>query len=476
VIELMPRNHTSIWNDCLALISENITEQGFKTWFQPIVPIRFEHDVLTIQVPNQYIYEMLEEQYLSILKKAIRSTIGNQAKLEYEIPMEKESPHASNHYNKESEESSIGKEPFDLEKIKNPFVIPGIKKVAFETELNSKFRFDNLIEGKCNKLGRSAGLAIAERPGTTSFNPLFIYGGSGLGKTHLAQAIGNAVVEKYPKKRVKYISCEKFTNQVVYAIKNRNIGDLSLMYQSLDVLILDDIQFLSEKEKTQEVFFFIFNELHQSQKQVIITSDRAPKDLGGMEDRLISRFKWGLTAEMEAPDFETRVAIAESKLEAEGYTVPENVLEFICYNLQSNIRELEGMLISLIFESSLDKRDIDMALAKEVIQKFVNQLNKEITVENIQALVANHFHVPIDKLNGTSRKRSIVIARQLSMYLAKNFTNNSLKSIGDSFGGKDHSTVIYSCKAVQDMMDTDISFKGTVAELEKKVKMSLSGV
>lgn len=195
-----------------------------------------------------------------------------------------------------------------------------------------------------------------------------------------------------------------------------------------------------------------------------------------MEDRLISRFKWGLTAEMEAPDFETRVAIAESKLEAEGYTVPENVLEFICYNLQSNIRELEGMLISLIFESSLDKRDIDMALAKEVIQKFVNQLNKEITVENIQALVANHFHVPIDKLNGTSRKRSIVIARQLSMYLAKNFTNNSLKSIGDSFGGKDHSTVIYSCKAVQDMMDTDISFKGTVAELEKKVKMSLSGV
>lgn len=472
----MPRNHASIWNDCLKMIRENITDQGFKTWFQPIVPIRFENDVLTIQVPNQYIYEMLEEQYLSILKKAIRATIGIQGKLEYEIPMEKESPRATNHFNQtENEDSGLDKEPFDLDKIKNPFVIPGIKKVAFETELNAKFRFDNLIEGKCNKLGRSAGMAIADRPGTTSFNPLFIYGGSGLGKTHLAQAIGNTVVEKYPKKRVKYISCEKFTNQVVYAIKNRNIGDLSLMYQSLDVLILDDIQFLSEKEKTQEVFFFIFNELHQSQKQVIITSDRAPKDLGGMEERLISRFKWGLTAEMEAPDFETRVAIAESKLEAEGYTVPENVLEFICYNLQSNIRELEGMLISLIFESSLDKRDIDLTLAKEVIQKFVNQLNKEITVENIQALVANHFHVPIDKLNGTSRKRSIVIARQLSMYLAKNFTNNSLKSIGDSFGGKDHSTVIYSCKAVQDMMDTDVSFKGTVAELEKKVKMSLSG-
>lgn len=470
----MPVTHTSIWNDCLSLIRDHITEQGFKTWFQPIVPIRFEQDVLTIQVPNQYIYEMLEDQYIGILKKAIKATIGPGGKLEYEIPVEKENILAAKGKSAEEEDLEIDKSVIDLDKIKNPFVIPGIKKAAFDTELNTKFRFDNLIEGKCNKMARTAGLAIAERPGTTSFNPLFLYGASGLGKTHLAQAIGNQIVEKYPKKRVKYISCEKFTNQVVYALKNRNIGDLSLMYQSLDVLILDDIQFLSGKEKTQEVFFFIFNELHQSQKQIIITSDRAPKDLDGMEERLISRFKWGLTAEMETPDFEHRIAIAESKLEAEGYSVPGNVLEFICYNLQSNIRELEGMLISLIFESSMDKRDIDMDLAKEVIQKFVNQLNKEITVENIQALVADYFKVPIDKLYGTSRKRSIVIARQLSMYLAKNFTNNSLKNIGESFGGKDHSTVIYSCKAVQDMMDTDASFKGTVAELEKKVRMSLS--
>lgn len=463
----MSKDHTTIWNECLALIRENIAPQGYKTWFQPIVPIRFANDVLTIQVPNQYIYEILEEQHIGLLKKAIRTTIGNEGKLEYEIPLDQSG--------NTKEENTVTAESIDISQIKNPFVIPGIIKVPFDTELNPRFKFDNLIEGRCNKLARSAGIAITDRPGQTAFNPIFIYGGSGLGKTHLAHAIGNAIVEKHPNKRVKYISCEKFTNQVVSAIKNNNIGDLSLFYQSLDVLILDDIQFLAGKIKTQEVFFFIFNELQQSQKQLVFTCDRPPKDLDGMEDRLISRFKWGLTAEMEVPDLETRMAILESKLKSEGYTFSDSVVEFICYNLQSNIRELEGMLISLIFESSIDKRTIDLDLAKEVIQKFVNKLSKEVSIENIQQLVADHFKVPIEKLNSTSRKRSIVIARQLSMYLAKNFTNSSLKAIGDSFGGKDHSTVIYSCKAVQDMIDTDKSFRGTVAELESKVKISLTG-
>jgi len=214
--------------------------------------------------------------------------------------------------------------------------------------------------------------------------------------------------------------------------------------------------------------------LHQNQKQIVITSDRPPKDMEKMEKRLISRFKWGLTAEMEMPDFETRIAIAEAKIESEGFNVPEDVLEFICYNIQSNIRELEGMLISLAFASNLNNRDVDINLAKEIIYKFVDQLNSEVTVENIQSLVADHFHISSDKLNGTSRKRSIVIARQLSMYLAKNFTDKSLKKIGESFGGKDHTTVIYSCKAVQDMMDTDITFKSTVEDLERKVRMNLS--
>jgi len=267
-------NHNTVWKNCLNLIQENISEQGFKTWFKPIVPIRFEDQVLTIQVPNQYIYEMLEDQFIGILKKAIKSTIGPEGKLEYEIPVNK-MPEASN----TSSAEAVGLQDMDSARIKNPFVIPGIKKAAFDSELNPKFIFDNLIEGECNKMARSAGLAIAERPGITSFNPLFLYGGTGLGKTHLAHAIGNKIVEKFPSKRVKYISCEKLTNQVVYAFKTGTISDLSLLYNSFDVLIVDDIQFLSEKPRTQETFFFIFNELHQNQKQIVITSDRPPKDM-----------------------------------------------------------------------------------------------------------------------------------------------------------------------------------------------------
>jgi len=412
---------------------------------------------------------MLEDQFIGILKKAIKSTIGPGGKLEYEIPIEKVTQPTPLEPIDTAKSDEI-----EYHKIKNPFVIPGIKKAAFESELSPRFTFDNLVEGDCNKMARTAGLAIAGRPGDTSFNPLFLYGGTGLGKTHLAHAIGNEIQKRFPGKRVKYVTCEKLTNQIVYAFKTGTITDLSLLYNSLDVLIVDDIQFLSEKPKTQETFFFIFNELHQNQKQIVITSDRPPKDMDKMEKRLISRFKWGLTAEMEMPDFETRIAIAEAKIESEGFNVPEDVLEFICYNIQSNIRELEGMLISLAFASSLNNRDIDINLAKDIINKFVDQLHREVTVENIQSLVADYFKVPLDKLNGTSRKRSIVIARQLSMYLAKNFTNNSLKKIGESFGGKDHTTVIYSCKAVQDMMDTDNEFKGTVEELERKVRMSLT--
>jgi chromosomal replication initiator protein len=242
----------------------------------------------------------------------------------------------------------------------------------------------------------------------------------------------------------------------------------------LDVLILDDIQFLSGKQKMQEIFFHIFNQLHQNKKQVVLTSDRAPKNLEGIEDRLISRFKWGLSADLQAPDLETRMAILESKINDEGVDIPMDVLEFICYNVKNNIRELEGVMVSLLAQSTLNRRDIDLDLANEVIRNFVTTINKEITIEFIQQLVAEHFKLPVERLHQETRKRNVVIARQLSMYLTKKLTNKSLKTIGDEFGGRDHSTVIYSCKAVQDMMDTDLIFKDTVAELERKLKMSLN--
>jgi chromosomal replication initiator protein len=470
----MAKDHATVWDNCLQTIRRHVNKRSFKTWFEPIKPVCIENNALTIQVPNKFFYEWLEEHYVSLLKTTIRDELGESAKLEYQILMG---------HTGESKQSKIsnGDQPtngtpgmVDAEHIKNPFVIPGIKKVKVDPQLNPNYTFENYIEGDFNRLARSAGLAIAKKPGTTSFNPLVIYGDVGLGKTHLAHAIGNEVVGKYPNKTVLYVSSEKFTNQIIQSIKNNAVNDFVNFYQLVDVLIVDDIQFLANKHKTQEIFFHIFNQLHQNGRQIVLTSDRPPKDLDGMEERLISRFKWGLTADLQVPDLETRMAILEHKMSREGIEIPQDVIEFICYNIKNNIRELEGVLVSLTAQSSLNRREIDLGLAKEVIKNFVTQINKEITVDYIQKLVAEHFDVSVERLQGKTRKRSIVIARQLSMYLAKNLTDKSLKAIGENFGGRDHSTVIYSCKTVQDLMETDAIFKDTVNDLEKKIKMSLN--
>jgi chromosomal replication initiator protein len=469
----MFKDHATVWDNCLQTIRRNVNNQSFKTWFEPIRPVRLEQSALTIQVPNKFFYEWLEEHYVSLLKTTIRKELGDKGRLEYQILMG--SPHEKNG-DKVSKNGGGHYSPgmVDTQNIKNPFVIPGIKKVKIDPQTNPNYTFDNYIEGDCNRLARSAGLAIAKKPGTTSFNPLVIFGDVGLGKTHLAQAVGNDVLEKFPDKTVLYVSSEKFTNQIIQSIKNNAVNDFVNFYQLVDVLIVDDIQFLANKQKTQEIFFHIFNQLHQSGKQIILTSDRPPKDLDGMEERLISRFKWGLSADLQAPDLETRMAILESKMMREGIDIPQDVTEFICFNIKNNIRELEGVLVSLIAQSSLNRREIDIDLAKEVIKNFVSQINKEITVGFIQKLVADHFDVPVEKLQGKTRKRQVVIARQLSMYLAKNLTDKSLKAIGENFGGRDHSTVIYSCKTVQDLMETDAIFNDTVSELEKKIKMTLN--
>ncbi|MBU6340592.1 MAG: chromosomal replication initiator protein DnaA [Bacteroidetes bacterium] len=484
----MTRDCHMVWDDCLRTLKKSVNPQAFKTWFEPIRPVQLEQDVLTIQVPNKFFYEWLEENYVEILKKSIRQELGERGRLQYHIPDQSNTglnkpllpktstPQPRPGNSKPSAENDNEPVPgyFDAENIKNPFIIPGIRRVKVDPQLNTSYTFDNFIEGDCNRLARNAGLAIAKKPGGTAFNPLVVFGEVGLGKTHLAQAIGNEIVKNFENKVVLYVSAEKFTNQIIQAIKNNSVNDFVNFYQMLDVLIIDDIQFLSAKLKTQEIFFHIFNQLHQNGRQIILTSDRAPKDLEGIEDRLISRFKWGLSADLLAPDLETRMAILDSKIGDEGMAIPKDVLEFICYNIKNNIRELEGVMISLLAQATLIRRDIDLDLAKEVIRNFVTTINKEITVEFIQQLVAEHFNVSVDKLHHETRKRNVVIARQLSMYLAKKMTNKSLKTIGENFGGRDHSTVIYSCKAVQDMMDTDMIFKDTVAELEKKIKMSLN--
>lgn len=477
----MSNSLDTVWSNCLKIIKDNVSLQSYKTWFEPITPVKLTESVLTIQVPSQFFYEWLEEHYVTLLRKTIKRELGEDARLEYRIVVENSSgqnqPYTVDYpnYNTGKNKNPEVSMPLVIgNSIKNPFVIPGLKKVNIDSQLNPNYNFDSFVEGDCNRLARSAGYAVASKPGGTAFNPLVVYGGVGLGKTHLAQAIGNQVKQNFSNKTVLYVSSEKFTNQFIDALKNNVVNDFVHFYQLIDVLIVDDIQFFANKDKTQDIFFHIFNHLHHAGKQLVLTSDRAPKDLEGMEERLLSRFKWGLSADLGVPDFETRIAILEKKMYADGIELPRDVVEFVAYNINTNVRELEGALISLLAQASLNKKEIDLDLAKKIIKNFVKSISREVSIEFIQKAVCEYFEVPVEKLKEKTRKRNIVQARQLSMYLAKNYTKNSLKVIGKHFGGRDHSTVIHSCQMVQNLMDTDNEFRDSVKELEKKIQLSIS--
>jgi chromosomal replication initiator protein len=341
-----------------------------------------------------------------------------------------------------------------------------------DSQLNPAYTFENFIEGDCNRLARSAGFAVANKPGGTAFNPLMIFGGVGLGKTHLTHAIGNHIKAIYEKKTVLYVSSEKFINQYYDACKNGNHNDFVSFYQLVDVLIVDDVQFFSKKEKTQEIFFQIFNHLHQSGKQLILTSDRPPKDLKDLDERLLSRFKWGLSADLQVPDFETRMVILENKMYQDGIRLPKEVVEYVAHNIDSNVRELEGALISLLAQASLNRKEIDIELAKKMMKNFVKHSSREVSIDYIQKLVTEFYGLSVEQLKSKTRKREIVQARQISMYYAKSMTKASLKSIGTYFGGRDHSTVIHACQTVNDLMDTDKKFKNDVEEIGKRIKIN----
>lgn len=468
-----------VWDRCLTIIRDIVEWQPFKTWFDPIKPVKLEKDILTIQVPSQFFYEYLEEHYVGLLGKTIKRELGKEARLEYRIVVEKGGSNQRpltvdmpTHYNKSGNDSELDFPLVINNPVKNPFVIPGLKRVQIDAQLNSNYTFDSYIEGDCNRVARRAGITVAERPGSTSFNPLVIYGGVGLGKTHLAQAIGNSVKQHNLNKAVLYVSSEKFINQFQDHAKQNIINDFIHFYQLIDILIVDDIQFFARAEKSQDAFFAIFNHLHQSGKQLILTSDKPPKDLDGVQERLLSRFRWGLSADLQIPDYETRMEILENKMRNDGLDMPREVIKYVAYNIQSNVRELEGALISLLAQSSLNKKDIDLDLAKKVLRSFVKTSSREITIDSIQKMVCDYFSVPYDKLLQKTRKREVVQARQITMYLAKTFTKNSLKTIGEHFGGRDHTTVIHSCQTVKDLMDTDSSFKDSVMELQQKVQLA----
>jgi chromosomal replication initiator protein len=475
----MEKPFEKVWSNCLAIIKDIVEWQHFKTWFEPIKPVALKGNVLTIQVPSQFFYEYIEEHYINLLAKTLKRELGKEAQLEYRIMVDSGNGNAKpltmDVPGQNFKSFSNNEMDFPLvvnNQVRNPFVIPGLKKMQIDSQLNPTYTFEAFVEGDCNRVARRAGKTVAEKPGATSFNPLVIYGGVGLGKTHLVQSIGNEVKRFHPNKVILYVSSEKFINQFQDHSRNNAINDFIHFYQLIDVLIIDDVQFFNRAEKTQDAFFAIFNHLHQSGKQLILSSDKPPKDLEGMQERLLSRFRWGLSADLQVPDYETRIEILEKKMKNNGLDLPKDVVKYIAYNIQNNVRELEGALISLLAQSSLNKREIDLDLAKKVLRNFIKTSSKEITIDTIQKMVCEFFDLPYDRLLQKTRKREIVQARQITMYLAKIFTKNSLKTIGEHFGGRDHTTVIHSCQTVKDLMDTDNMFRESVMELQQKVQLA----
>jgi len=473
----MSATAASIWNNCLIFIGDNIQPQAYKTWFEPIIPVKLSENVLSIQVPSKFFYEWLEEHYVKLLKTSLQRELGNDARLVYSIRMENTFGNKTPFTENIPSNNRSGLQPQNVNaplnsyagELKNPFVIPGIKNLQIESQLNPNYNFDNFLEGDSNRLGRSAALAVSSKPGGTSFNPLLIFGGVGLGKTHLAHAIGVEIKEKHQDKTVLYISAEKFTQQYIEAVKKNTRNDFIHFYQLLDVLIIDDVQFLSGKTGTQDVFFHIFNHLHQNGKQVILTSDKAPVDMQDIEQRLLSRFKWGLSAELQLPNYETRISILKNKLYRDGVSIEEDIIEYVAKNIKTNIRELEGAIISLIAQSSFNKAEITIELAQEVVMKFVKNTKREVSIDYIQKVVSDYFQMDIETLQSKTRRRHIVQARQLAMYFAKKFTKASLASIGNQIGKRDHATVLHACKTVDNLSFTDKQFRKYVEDLRQKL-------
>jgi chromosomal replication initiator protein len=449
-----------VWNSCLEIIKENVKDQQYITWFKPITPLKVEDQKLVIQVPNQYFFEMIETRFNPIINMAIKNVLGHEAKLTYQV-------------DPSSMESQINNLMIENQISEKRPTISVVEEKPIESNLNPRYTFENFIMGDNNQLARAAAINVANNPGGTSFNPMVLYGDVGLGKTHLIQAIGNEVLRKFKGKRVIYTSSDKFTVDFVDAISENKTNEFSNYYRSMDVLIVDDIQFFAGKEKTQDTFFHTFNTLHQQNKQIILSCDRPPKDLKGIPERLISRFTWGLTADIQPPDLETRIAILKKKSEYMGMEFNSEIIEYIALNITANIRELEGALVGIQAESIIFAKPITFELAKVVIHKNASiNSKKSITIDQIQKIVCEHFDISEDLLRDKTRKQEIVIARQVAMYLSKELTKHPLKTIGLQFGGRDHTTVIHAHKCVMDMKSSNEKFKKELDDIRKKIEMT----
>lgn len=467
---MVESNHVVLWNRCLKIIKDNVPETTYTTWFAPIVPLKYEDNTLIVQIPSQFFYEMLEEKFVDLLRMTLYKAIGQGTKLLYNVMMDKTSiPNQTVNLEGSGRSTAVTPKPiFDGNKSPNLFDTPIIQEL--DPHLNPNYTFKNFIEGYSNKLSRSVAESVAQNPANNPFNPLFLYGASGVGKTHLANAIGIRIKELYPEKRVLYVSAHLFQVQYTDSVRNNTTNDFINFYQSIDVLIIDDIQEFAGVTKTQNTFFHIFNHLHQNRKQLILTSDRAPVLLQGMEERLLTRFKWGMVAELEKPTIELRKDILRNKIHRDGLQFPPEVIDYIAENVNESVRDLEGIVIAIMARSTIFNKEIDLELAQHIIKGVVHNEVKNITIDDILRVVCKHFGLEPSAIHTKSRKREVVQARQIAMYLAKNHTDLSTSKIGKFIGNKDHATVLHACKTVKGQLEVDKSFYAEVEEIETSLK------
>ena len=445
------------WAQCQTILADNLTSSAYQTWFAPIVPLQFADGVLVLQVKSQFVAEYIEENYLPLLSAAIFRVFGQGTRLEYRVLID-------------STSGAGTRLPSNGAPMQAP--IMGSQRVTpnFDTQLNALYTFDSFVAGEPNKLARTAGMAIAKQPGSTAFNPLFIYGGSGVGKTHLANAIGNQVRAINPQMRVLYVSANTFKLQYQDATKNNHVPDFLNFYQTIDVLIVDGIQYFAGLKGTQDTFFHIFNYLQQSRKQLILTSDRPPIELKDIEERLLTRFKWGLAAEVKRPDYELRRNILLSKMRRDGIVLSDEVVTFIAQNVRDSVRDLEGVLASLLAHSTLTDSDIDLALAEQVVSHIVALQPHQTTIGDIISAVAQHYNLPEKALLSQNRAREIANARHVALYLSKELTDCSLTEIGFKMGKRTHATVLHSIGLIKSQMEFDPVLRQHLAQIESAIQ------
>ena len=448
-----------LWKKVLTEIEKKVHAQSYATWFKPILPLEANDQKLVLEVPSLFFYDWIESHYHDLIRTAINDILGQSVTVDYKIKQNQQKEEETEPVKIEIKSSKYNQHNHMIQELPD-----------HNTQLKHEFTFDNFIEGDGNKFARAAALAVGEAPGRTAFNPLVIFGGTGMGKTHLMHAIGNFSKEVNEEKKVYYVTSEQFTTDFINSIQKNKTSEFSSFYRNIDILLIDDIQFFSNKGKTQEEFFHTFNSLHMAGKQIILTCDRPPNEIKDLEDRLLSRFQWGLVVDIQPPDFETRVAIINNKADESGLRLPSDVSEYLASNITNSIRELEGALIRLMAQASITGDDLNLELARSVIQRIGKQKKQAITIETIMKETALYFGIQENLLLEKTRKKEIVIARQISMYLAKMLTSHTVKSIGLHFGGRDHTTVLYSVKMIEDQLNCDKRTAEHIENIRKQLE------